>query len=285
MKFQLFTLLAAIGLFSCKTGDFQTSDNGLQYNLHTSEKGEKAKVGDFIKIHLVNKTEKDSVLQSTYTSGNPMTLEVMKPAFKGDLMEGFTLMSEGDSGTFLVSVDSLAQGQPLPPFLRSGSFFKFEVKMVDIMTKEEYTKDMEKAQQEEIAKQEKLVGEQAQTIENYAKEKNLSVQKTESGLYYVVEKPGTGENPKPGSQVTVHYKGYLLDGTVFDESYKRGEPITFPLGVGQVIRGWDEGIALFKKGGKGKLLIPSPLAYGDRDGGPIPANSILIFDIELLEIK
>ncbi|MGZ5283048.1 MAG: FKBP-type peptidyl-prolyl cis-trans isomerase [Bacteroidia bacterium] len=285
MKFQLFTLLAALGLFSCKTADFQTSDNGLQYNIHTSEKGEKAKVGDFIKIHLVNKTDKDSVLQSTYTSGNPMTLEVMKPSFKGDLMEGFTMMSEGDSGTFLVSVDSLAQGQPLPPFLRSGSFFKFEVKMVDIMTKEEYTKDMEKAQQEAMSKQMEQVQKQAQTIEAYAKEKNLSVQKTESGLYYVIETPGTGENPKAGTEVTVHYKGYLLDGTVFDESYKRGEPITFPLGVGQVIRGWDEGIALFKKGGKGKLLIPSPLAYGDRESGPIPANSILVFDIELLDFK
>ncbi len=285
MKFKLFTLLAAIGLFSCKTNDFQTTENGLQYNLHTSQKGTKAKVGDFVKIHLVNKTESDSVLQSTYTSGQPITLEVMKPNFKGDLMEGFTMMAEGDSGTFLVSVDSLAQGQPLPAFLKSGSFFKFEVKMVDIMTQEEYMKDMERAQQEEINKQQGMVQEQAATIENYAKEKNLSVQKTESGLYYVIEKPGTGANPKAGNTVTVHYKGYLLDGTVFDESYGRGEPITFPLGAGQVIRGWDEGIAQFKKGGKGKLLIPSPLAYGSRASGPIPANSILVFDIELVDFK
>ncbi|RYD77418.1 MAG: FKBP-type peptidyl-prolyl cis-trans isomerase [Sphingobacteriales bacterium] len=285
MKFQLFTLLAAASLFSCKTNNLSTTENGLQYTMHTSEKGEKAKVGDYIKIHLINKTEKDSVLTSTYTNNKPVTLEITKPSFKGDLMEGFTMMTEGDSGTFLVSVDSLAQGNPLPPFLRSGSFLKFDVKMVDIMTKEQYMQDMQKAQQEEMSKQQQMVVDQAATIEAYAKEKNLSVQKTESGLFYTIETPGTGDSPKPGQQVSVHYKGYLLDGKVFDESISKGEPITFPIGQGQVIPGWDEGIMLFKKGGKGKLLIPSPLAYGARDSGPIPANSILVFDIELVDIK
>jgi FKBP-type peptidyl-prolyl cis-trans isomerase len=277
MKFQLLTLFAAVGLFSCKTGDLKTTDSGLQYSLYTSEKGEKAKVGDIIKIHLVNKTDKDSVLSSTYKDNKPITLEVKAPSFKGDLMEGFTLMSEGDSGTFLVSVDSLAQGNPLPPFLKSGSFLKFDVKLVDIMTKAEYEQDMQKTQMEEVGKQD-------MEIQNYAKQNNLSVQKTPSGLYYSIETPGTGDNAKPGDNVSVHYKGYMLDGKVFDESFGRGEPITFPLGQGQVIAGWDEGIQMFKKGGKGKLLIPSRLGYGPQGSGPIPANSILIFDIELVDI-
>ena len=278
MKFQLLTLFAAVGLFSCKTGDLKTTDSGLQYSLYTSEKGEKAKVGDIIKIHLVNKTDKDSVLSSTYKDNKPITLEVKAPSFKGDLMEGFTLMSEGDSGTFLVSVDSLAQGNPLPPFLKSGSFLKFDVKLVDIMTKAEYEQDMQKTQMEEVGKQD-------MEIQNYAKQNNLSVQKTPSGLYYTIETPGTGDNAKPGDNVSVHYKGYLMDGKVFDESISRGEPITFPLGQGQVIPGWDEGLQMFKKGGKGKLLIPSRLAYGPQGSGPIPANSILIFDIQLVDIN
>jgi FKBP-type peptidyl-prolyl cis-trans isomerase len=278
MKFQLLTLFAAVGLFSCKTGDLKTTDSGLQYSLYTSEKGEKAKVGDIIKIHLVNKTDKDSVLSSTYKDNKPITLEVKAPSFKGDLMEGFTLMSEGDSGTFLVSVDSLAQGNPLPPFLKSGSFLKFDVKLVDIMTKAEYEQDMQKTQMEEVGKQD-------MEIQNYAKQNNLSVQKTPSGLYYSIETPGTGDNAKPGDNVSVHYKGYLMDGKVFDESISRGEPITFPLGQGQVIPGWDEGLQMFKKGGKGKLLIPSRLAYGPQGSGPIPANSILIFDIQLVDIN
>ncbi|MGZ5283047.1 MAG: FKBP-type peptidyl-prolyl cis-trans isomerase [Bacteroidia bacterium] len=267
-----------------KPAAYNISPLGMKYKLHKTNKGVKAKTGDFIKIHLINKTEKDSVLSSSYETGQPLALEITKPTFKGDLMEGFTFMSEGDSGTFLVSIDSLAQGQPLPPFLKSGDFLKFDVKLIDIMTKEEYAKEMDLAQMEEMAKEQMEVQKQAQTIEKYAKEKNLKVQKTASGLYYVIENEGTGNAVQAGNKVSVHYKGYTLDGKVFDESFSRGEPITFPLGVGQVIAGWDEGIALFKKGGKGKLLIPSPLAYGSRGSGPIAANSILIFDIELVDV-
>ncbi len=263
---------------------YDVSPLGMRYKLHKSAKGTKAKSGDFIKIHLVTKTEKDSVLSSTYSTSQPLALEVVAPSFKGDLMEGFTMMSETDSGTFLVSVDSLAQGQPLPDFLKTGSFLKFDVKMIDIMSKEEYMKERELAELDEKAKEGDLVKIQAKEIEKYAKDKNLKLQKTPSGLYYVVEKPGTGENAKQGNKVSVHYKGYFLDGKVFDESFGRGQPITFPLGVGQVISGWDEGLQYFNKGGKGKLLIPSSLGYGSRATGPIPANSILIFDVEMVDI-
>jgi FKBP-type peptidyl-prolyl cis-trans isomerase len=104
---------------------------------------------------------------------------------------------------------------------------------------------------------------------------------------YVVEQEGSGENPSSGQTVSVHYKGQLLDGTEFDNSYSRGEPITFKLGVGQVIPGWDEGIALMNKGAKFKLIIPSELGYGSRGagGGVIPPNAMLIFDTELVEFK
>lgn len=263
---------------------YDISPLGMKYKLHKSNKGTKAKVGDFLKIHLINKTEKDSVLSSSYETGQPLALEVIKPSFKGDLMEGFTFMSEGDSGTFLVSIDSLAEGQPLPPFLKSGDFLKFEVKVIDIMTKAEYEQEMMLAEKEQMAKEQTEVAKQAEIIEKYAKEKGLKVQKTPSGLYYVIESQGTGDNAQKGNKVSVHYRGYMLDGKVFDESFSRGQPITFALGIGQVIAGWDEGIALFKKGGKGKLLIPSPLAYGPRGSGPIPPNSVLIFDIELVDV-
>ncbi|MDG1098388.1 MAG: peptidylprolyl isomerase [Bacteroidia bacterium] len=114
-----------------------------------------------------------------------------------------------------------------------------------------------------------------------------NIKQTESGLMYVVEQEGSGENPSSGQTVSVHYKGQLLDGTEFDNSYSRGEPITFKLGVGQVIPGWDEGIALMNKGAKFKLIIPSELGYGSRGagGGVIPPNAMLIFDTELVEFK
>lgn len=109
---------------------------------------------------------------------------------------------------------------------------------------------------------------------------------TESGLRYQITQEGTGKNPTAGQNVSVHYQGQLTNGTVFDSSYKRDAPISFPLGQGRVIKGWDEGIALLKKGGKARLIIPSDLAYGERGaGGVIPPNATLVFDVELVDIK
>jgi FKBP-type peptidyl-prolyl cis-trans isomerase 2 len=108
---------------------------------------------------------------------------------------------------------------------------------------------------------------------------------TSSGLKYIVIKEGKGKKAKVGQAVEVHYTGTLVDGKVFDSSRDRGVPIEFTLGEGQVIKGWDEGIALMRVGGRMKLIIPPDLAYGDRQVGDIiPANSTLIFDVELISV-
>jgi FKBP-type peptidyl-prolyl cis-trans isomerase len=110
--------------------------------------------------------------------------------------------------------------------------------------------------------------------------------KTESGLRYQIIQKGDGTKAEKGKTVSVHYKGQLPDGTVFDSSYKRSEPIDFPLGVGQVIKGWDEGIQLLKVGDKARLVIPSDLGYGSQGaGGVIPPDTTLIFDVELMDVK
>ena len=119
-------------------------------------------------------------------------------------------------------------------------------------------------------------------ILNYLEENNLTAERTEEGVYYIIDNPGTGENPTVNDDVKVHYEGYFLDGTVFDSSIARGTPAEFPLRG--VIQGWQIGIPLFKEGGKGTLLIPSWLAYGSSARSGIPANSVLIFDVELIEI-
>lgn len=134
-----------------------------------------------------------------------------------------------------------------------------------------------KAEREAAAKKrdEELLGNLAQGFKS-----------TESGLRYKIEKEGDGASPNKGDTVSVHYKGMLADGTVFDSSYKRNEPIEFPLGVGHVIAGWDEGIQLLKVGDQARLVIPSHLGYGGRGaGGVIPPNANLVFDVELVAIK
>ena len=108
---------------------------------------------------------------------------------------------------------------------------------------------------------------------------------TGSGLRYVEERPGEGSKATPGHHVTVHYTGWLTDGTKFDSSRDRGRPFTFALGQGQVIRGWDEGVAGMKVGGRRRLLIPSELGYGSRGAGPIPPGAELVFAVELLGVE
>ena len=108
--------------------------------------------------------------------------------------------------------------------------------------------------------------------------------RTDSGLFYEITRKGFGNLPPKGCNVSVHYTGMMPDGTIFDSSYKRNEPISFPLGKGRVIKGWDEGIALLKKGSVAKLVIPSELAYGSRGvDGVIPPDATLIFEVELVD--
>lgn len=106
---------------------------------------------------------------------------------------------------------------------------------------------------------------------------------TESGLLYKDTKEGTGSSPMQGQKIAVHYHGTLLNGDVFDSSIERGKPIEFNFGTGKVIKGWDEGLASMKEGGKRTLVIPADLAYGSREKGKIPANSTLVFEVELVK--
>ena len=135
--------------------------------------------------------------------------------------------------------------------------------------------DKKKKEEEFAANQQKLVDDMKATM-----------QSTPSGLYYKITKKTDGVSPQTGDQVSVHYAGKLVDGTEFDSSFKRNQPIDIPIGMGQVIKGWDEGIMLLKEGETATLLIPSELGYGANGaGGVIPPNAWLVFDVELVKVK
>lgn len=133
---------------------------------------------------------------------------------------------------------------------------------------------------------EKRLADQKRLAEEALEKLAAGFQKTESGLRYQIIQKGNGAQAEKGKKVSVHYQGALENGQVFDSSYKRKQPIDFQLGVGQVIEGWDEGIALLKVGDKARFVIPSYLGYGSRGaGGVIPPDATLVFDVELMDVK
>ncbi len=288
------TFLAMIVIFttivacSSKYPGFKKTESGLYYKFYVSNKDSvKASTGDILSMDLIYRTE-DSVLFDNQKFGNPVRIQLKEPDFKGDFLEGLAMMSVGDSATFIVSADSFflktAHMKALPEFIDSGSVLYFDVKLNKITTKEEFEMEKKLEMEKQQAMMEKNKTEEPMKLEKYIADNKITVKPTESGLYYIEIKKGTGTKAESGKKVKVHYTGTLLDGTKFDSSLDRGQPFEFQLGAGQVIKGWDEGIAMMKIGGKTKLIIPSDLAYGT-GRGPIPPYATLIFDVELLGVE
>lgn len=261
--------------------------NGLTYRIWKDAPGPSPVVGDFITIH-TKAYVGDSILFSSRQVNNnePFELQVrpaQQPRF--DLMDGFLFLSEGDSATFRMPLDSiLAMGAPELPWMKKGAGMIFDQEIVVVKQKKQadaFKEKQEKAQAQ-IAKDE-------QTLKQYFTKNNIKAQKHLSGLYYKINKVGTGDTARAGQKVTVNYTGRTIEGKTFDSNvdtaFKHVEPFSFVLAQGQVIPGWDIGVGLLKKGSKATLYIPSALAYGERSPSPdIPANGILIFEVEVTDI-
>ena len=134
------------------------------------------------------------------------------------------------------------------------------------------------------AQADQLQAEEPAAIQEYITRKGIKEKPLKSGLYFIENQAGNGPSPKKGQKVTVHYSGFLTNGKKFDSSYDRDEPFTFVLGEGQVIGGWDEGIALMKVGSAATLVIPSILGYGANGSGQIPPFAPLVFEVQLLKV-
>ena len=182
----------------------------------------------------------------------------------------------------------------MPEKFKSTDVMRFNMKLKDFYPESEYARrfaeNVKKMNDERAAMLQKDHPEEtakaAKELADFLAKNKITAEPTASGLYYVMTQEGNGEKPVVGKPVWIHYTGKLLDGTVFDSSVERGEPITRPIGVGQLIPGWDEGIMMMSKGEKGVLYIPYYLAYGDRPAGDkIPAFSNLMFEVELVDFE
>lgn len=253
--------------------------NKLECNMLNDVAGTKfIQDGSVVKMHIRTKIADSSMFDSYKMNNNEPIEQPLTKQFLGAFMEGFALLTAGDSAILRLPIDTAFKGSPMPPFAKSGDMVSYEVKIFSVKSKEEA--DAEK----EIASKAQN-GIDDQLLKDYIKSKNLNALKTASGIYYVIDKSGNGKHATAADKVKVHYKGYKLDGSTFDSSYDRGQPIEFPLSG--VIKGWTEGIPLLEEGGKGTLLIPSSLAYGQNapPGSTIKANEVLLFDVELIKIN
>ena len=180
----------------------------------------------------------------------------------GKTVEGLDVVNTVEQGDTMDTIEIIRVGAAAEAFNAVEAFRQF---------------NGAKAEREEAA---------MKASEESMKDLTAGFEKTTSGLHYKIIQKGDGIQAEKGKTVSVHYKGSLPDGTVFDSSYSRKEPIDFPLGMGQVIQGWDEGISLLQVGDKARLVIPSDLGYGANGaGGVIPPNATLVFDVELMDVK
>ncbi|MGE4158932.1 MAG: FKBP-type peptidyl-prolyl cis-trans isomerase [Planctomycetota bacterium] len=224
--------------------------------------GPLVKPGDLVKVHYHGLTFNGGQRGQVFDSSRERGESVSFPVGKGRLITGWDKVIPGfkvGSKLTLMIPPSMGYGNKDMGKIKPGSTLLFEIDILDSATPPEAP------------------------IFPKLEDGDGRWNTLPSGLKILTLREGKGDKPAQGSNVKVHYSGWLADGTSFDSSYERGDPIQFPVGTGQVIPGWDEGIMALKKGSKAILKIPANLAYGANGAGPIPPNSTLVFQVELLD--
>lgn len=308
-KSLLILLAAAIGLAACNSE--KKGPGGLLYKIHKSGGKEKIKEGDVIKMHFIQKNQRDSVLANTYDQEQAQVFPVGAKTYAGDLQDVLTLFGEGDSATFKINLDTMAfhTKQPKPEEFKDDKYMVFTIKIEKVFKKgpneadstfqkragdffqADYQADMDKKKNSEPAR-----------IKTYIADKKLkNVQTSDSGLQYIITAPGNEQRAVDGDTVSINYTGsFTKKGTdkqykIFDTTdenlakkadvYQPGRPYgPTSMTVGATVPGFTEAIKLIGKGGKITAIIPSKLGYGEMGGGPIAPYSPLVFDIEVLDI-
>lgn len=253
-------IIAAASIVACNSSGIKKTKTGIEYRFFTDTEGQKPKKGDCISCTISYRTQKDSVLglRENYR------FIVMGDSADGSLDEGIAMMNPGDSAMFSISADSIftKAGQPLPEVFKKGDKMKFYIKFNTFVDEQTETKEL---------------------AEFMAKNK-ISTTPTPSGLVFVETLAGNGLSPVDGDTVYINYTGKFLDGKVFDESVSRGAPISFPLGIGMVVPGWEEAIKMMHPGSKANVILPSKIAYGKMGNYGIPPFTTLTFEMELVKI-
>ncbi len=262
-----------------KDSEFKKHPSGLSYRFFEMKpEGKIPKPGDILVLSLkiLNKDQK------VFDASNFYRMQLGNPMFKGDFYTALALMQVGDSVCFKLDAAGFfekSRKRDLPVEFKQGDPVYIYVRLKNILSSEDLETEKEATYHTDFEQEMNL-------LKNYIELTNTTVKPTASGLYYIEKKKGTGKPAEIGKTLMVHYTGTTIDGKIFDTSLTRGKPLSFVLGKGQVIKGWDEGLQFMLEGGEARLIIPSNLAYGKEGySNLILPYSTLVFEIELIEVK
>lgn len=240
-------------------GEVMTTESGLQYVMIVKGDGPAPKVGEVVSVHYRGMLEDGTEFDNSYDRGQPIAFTLGRGMVIPGWDEGIGLLNVGGQAKLIIPPElaygASGAGGVIPP----NATLIFEVELIDV---------------------------QPGSPEAPQEVDDMDYETTDTGLKYHDLQEGDGPVAEAGQTVSVHYTGWVLDGAKFDSSLDRGKPFIFVLGQGQVISGWDEGVAGMKVGGKRQLVIPPELGYGESGAGEaIPPNATLVFDVELLEVQ
>ena len=276
--------LSAVNPVKVLADGYTLLPDGMEYKIITHGDGKrKPTLTDHIEVHISYAVADSMVFDSRKVNSNKCVPIPMgsTPRGQGDPMVVFEQMVAGDSAVARFPVDTLRKVGQVAPWAKPGDWVVYKIKMVSVKTEAEFKKE-----EAEKAAVQNAIDDKA--MQAYFKEKGIKPAKTASGLYYTIASEGSGEKVKAGQLIGVNYTGKFLDGKVFDSNtdsaFHHVQVFSLQVGVGKVIKGWDEGLQLLKPGSKATFYIPSGLAYGSQDRQGLPANSILVFDVELVEV-
>lgn len=280
--FLFFALLPAFlpaSLQSQSAGIITT--HGYRFVNHTNKRGKQPQIGESVSAR-VDVWAGKTLLSSSRKSGSGLYIYDLPDTSTVNhvppVVEAALLMGLGDSVSIYQKIDDYMK-QFIPEESRNEKEIAFQIVLVGIQSVEEKQRAAQVAREQTQLMRKKVEN----TVQDYTMGRlDSRITKTPSGLKILVESPGQGPKVVKEEAVQVHYFGFLTDGTSFDNSFERHEPITFPVGVGQMIPGFDEGVLQFRHGSKAYLFIPPALGYGDNTPDTIPANAELIFYIEIL---
>ena len=294
MRYFAIFIFASLMVYSCNPGTggstgTVTSPGGHEYIIFKKGTGEASAPGDLLTFELYQFVD-DSLIVSTRKMGRPQQFQV--PAEGKVLSKEEDIMSTlvvGDSVRISIGLDTMKQR---PPGFENNKFIHLDFMVTEKVSEAEFKQqqeekrlEAEKLRAEGQIREKEVAASIGTTIASYTGGSLANIQTHPTGLKYVIHEQGTGKKPENGQRVDVNYYGALTDGSMFDNSFGRGEAFQFMLGQGQVIRGWDVGVPLLNEGGKATLFIPYDMAYGEAGRPPqIPAKSELVFYVELNKV-